>query len=148
MANLILRVNTGTLPTHLTKGSPLTHAEMDTNWTNLDDEIHQNIDDIADHEVRLVDVENKVTFAGPSYPAAPAPILGSTWFDTTTNTFYAWDGTQWSDTGQTTPIGATAPTPTTPGDMWYDTTTFSLYIWDGTVWVPVQAGCTLSLIHI
>lgn len=145
MADLTLRVLAGSRATHTTKGSPLTHPEMDTNWINLDDEIHQNIDDITQLQADVAVLQIMVTQTGTSPPTNYQ--TGSLWYDPSTDTLYCFNGTRWVDTGATAPAGVTFPAnaDSTAGDTFYHTGDLTFYVFDGTQWqplgptVPVQA---------
>ena len=129
------------------KGSPLTHLELDTNFENLDDEIHQSMSDIAALEADVIVLQNLAMVSGATPPATP--IQGSMWFDTGTNSLYVWDGAKWVNTGETAPAGPAAPTgPNTAGDTWFDTATLTYKVYDGTAWINlgnvIHSGATYT----
>ena len=135
MANLVLR---------LTKGSPLTHAELDANFTLLDDEIHTN-------EANIVALQNIATQVSTSAPTTNVdgtiPILqGAGWFNPVLNSFNIYDGTQWVDVGSSVQTGsfATPPTPATAGDTFYDPATTTMYAYDGSGWVPLGSSAPVQ----
>ena len=70
-------------------------------------------------------------FANESPPSRP--LVGQIWFNTTNNTAYAYDSTQWN------PIGSAASSPTAPpntnsGALWLKTPINQLYVYTGTEW--------------
>ena len=144
MANLVLRVAAGAPPTppgtYVTKNAALSYLEIDNNFINLDTEIHQNR---ADIDILI----NKSVTVSPTAPATP--ITGALWFNNLTNTLFCWDGTNWQDTGQTTPTGPNAPPGgATQGDTWYDTANNLMMYYDGTNWQPMGGGYIDSLLDV
>jgi hypothetical protein len=70
-------------------------------------------------------------FANTSPPSRP--LVGQIWFNTTDDTAYAYDGSNWN------PIGSAASSPTAPpntnsGALWLKTPINQLYVYTGTEW--------------
>ena len=72
--------------------------------------------------------------------AAPPvrPLRGQTWFNTTSNITYAYNGSDWSPIGAAT-LSATAPTSANSGELWLDTTLNQLKVYTGSEWVFIGA---------
>ena len=73
-------------------------------------------------------LENFANTAPPS-----RPLVGQIWFNTTDDTAYAYDGSNWN------PIGSAASSPTAPpntnsGALWLKTPINQLYVYTGTEW--------------
>jgi hypothetical protein len=73
-------------------------------------------------------LENFANTAPPS-----RPLTGQIWFNTTDDTAYAYDGSNWN------PIGSAASSPTAPpntnaGALWLKTPINQLYVYTGTEW--------------
>jgi hypothetical protein len=73
-------------------------------------------------------LENFANTAPPS-----RPMTGQIWFNTTNNTAYAYDGTQWNPIGSAA-SSATAPPNTNSGALWLKTPINQLYVYTGTEW--------------
>ena len=69
---------------------------------------------------------------------APAkPLAGQLWFDTTTKTLQAFNGTIFKSVSGAIP-SATAPITTNSiGDLWFDTTNDQVSVWNGTRWTLI-----------
>ena len=75
-------------------------------------------------------------FANAAPPARP--LRGQTWFNTTSNITYAYNGSDWSPIGAAT-LSATAPTSANSGELWLDTTLNQLKVYTGSEWVFIGA---------
>ena len=73
-------------------------------------------------------LENFANTAPPS-----RPITGQIWFNTTDNTAYAYDSTQWNPIGSAT-VSATEPPNTNAGALWLKTPINQLFVYTGTEW--------------
>jgi hypothetical protein len=73
-------------------------------------------------------LENFANTAPPS-----RPITGQIWFNTTDNTAYAYDGTQWNPLGSAV-VSATEPPNTNTGALWLKTPINQLFTYTGTEW--------------
>ena len=73
-------------------------------------------------------LENFANDAPPS-----RPLVGQIWFNTTDDTAYAYDGTQWNPIGSAA-VSASAPPNTNPGALWFKTPVNQLYVYTGTEW--------------
>ena len=140
MAALTLRVLSGTLGTQITKGSPLTHAEMDQNWLNLDAETHQNITDIAALQASTAQFELLLPTPGTAFPTAFT--TGTLWFDTASETLYCYSGSRWVNVGET--VQTVAPPNPTEGDTYYDPGTSMMYMWSNGAWETISAGAEVT----
>lgn len=59
----------------------------------------------------------------PNYASAPSsPVKGNVYFDTTTNSLYFYDGTNWRSTSPEVYTGTSAPSPRGDYEIWIDTT--------------------------
>jgi hypothetical protein len=70
-------------------------------------------------------------FASPSAPSRP--IVGQTWYNSTTNILSAYNGERWERIGSATSADI-APENPALGSFWYKTPVGVLYIWNGAVW--------------
>jgi hypothetical protein len=73
-------------------------------------------------------LENFANTAPPS-----RPLVGQIWFNTTNDTAYAYDGTQWNPIGSAT-VSISAPPNTNAGALWLRTPINQLYVYTGTEW--------------
>lgn len=73
-------------------------------------------------------LENFANTAPPS-----RPLVGQIWFNTTDDTAYAYDGTQWNPIGSAT-VSSAAPPNTNSGALWFKTPINQLYVYTGTEW--------------
>lgn len=73
-------------------------------------------------------LENFANDAPPS-----RPIVGQIWFNTSENTAYAYDGSQWNPIGSAT-VSSTTPANTNPGSLWFKTPVKQLYVYTGSEW--------------
>jgi hypothetical protein len=73
-------------------------------------------------------LENFANTAPPS-----RPITGQIWFNTTDDTAYAYDSTQWNPIGSAT-VSVTEPPNTNAGALWLKTPINQLFIYTGTEW--------------
>ena len=73
-------------------------------------------------------LENFANTAPPS-----RPIVGQIWFNTTDDTAYAYDGTQWNPIGSAA-VSATTPTNNNKGALWLKTPVNQLFVYTGTEW--------------
>jgi hypothetical protein len=73
-------------------------------------------------------LENFANTAPPS-----RPLSGQIWFNTTNDTAYAYDGTQWNPIGSAT-LSSSAPPNTNSGALWLKTPVNQLYVYTGTEW--------------
>ena len=73
-------------------------------------------------------LENFANTAPPS-----RPLVGQIWFNTTDDTAYAYDGTQWNPIGSAT-VSSSAPSNTNAGALWLKTPINQLYTYTGTEW--------------
>jgi len=70
-------------------------------------------------------------FANPAPPSRP--LTGQIWFNTTDDTVYAYDSTQWNPIGSAT-VSVTEPPNTNAGALWLKTPINQLFIYTGTGW--------------
>ena len=70
-------------------------------------------------------------FANTAPPSRPLP--GQIWFNTTNDTAYAYDGTQWNPIGSAA-VSVSAPPSTNAGALWLKTPINQLYVYTGTEW--------------
>jgi hypothetical protein len=73
-------------------------------------------------------LENFANTAPPS-----RPLIGQIWFNTTDDTAYAYDGSQWNPIGSAT-VSSSAPPNTNSGALWLKTPINQLYTYTGTEW--------------
>ena len=73
-------------------------------------------------------LENFANTAPPS-----RPLVGQIWFNTTDDTAYAYDGSNWNPIGSAT-LSSTAPLNTNSGALWLKTPVNQLYVYTGTEW--------------
>jgi len=73
-------------------------------------------------------LENFANTAPPS-----RPLVGQLWFNTTNNTAYAYDGSNWNPIGSAV-VSAVAPSNTNSGALWLKTPINQLYVYTGTEW--------------
>ena len=73
-------------------------------------------------------LENFANTAPPS-----RPMTGQIWFNTTNDTAYAYDGSNWNPIGSAT-SSTTAPPNTNSGALWLKTPINQLYVYTGTEW--------------
>jgi len=64
------------------------------------------------------------------------PVSGQTWFNTSTNNLYVYDGQYWSPVGNAVPADA-APENPAEGSFWLKQPDLSLHVWTGTDWLLV-----------
>ncbi len=80
-----------------------------------------------------------------SFAIAPiANSVGDTYYNTTDNGVYQWDGTSWVALYTINYLGsfATAPSPATAGNTYYNTTTNTLMVYNGTSWVSLSGDAS------
>lgn len=70
-------------------------------------------------------------FANTSPPSRP--LTGQIWFNTTDDTAYTYDGSQWNPIGAAT-VSASTPLNTNAGALWLKTPVNQLYVYTGTAW--------------
>ena len=70
-------------------------------------------------------------FANTAPPSRPLP--GQIWFNTTDDTAYAYDGSNWNPIGSAT-LSSSAPPNTNSGALWLKTPINQLYVYTGTEW--------------
>ena len=73
-------------------------------------------------------LENFANTAPPS-----RPLAGQIWFNTTDDTAYAYDGSNWNPIGSAT-VSISAPPNTNSGALWLKTPVNQLYVYTGTEW--------------
>ena len=73
-------------------------------------------------------LENFANIAPPS-----RPLVGQIWFNTTDDTAYAYDGSNWNPIGSAT-VSISAPPNTNSGALWLKTPINQLYVYTGTEW--------------
>ena len=73
-------------------------------------------------------LENFANTAPPS-----RPLVGQIWFNTTDDTAYAYDGSNWNPIGSAT-VSISAPPNTNAGALWLKTPINQLYVYTGTEW--------------
>jgi hypothetical protein len=73
-------------------------------------------------------LENFANTAPPS-----RPLVGQIWFNTTDDTAYAYDGSNWNPIGSAT-LSSAAPPNTNSGALWLKTPDNQLYVYTGTEW--------------
>jgi len=76
-----------------------------------------------------------------SATAPTSPTAGQTYYNTTDNKLYYYDGTSWN-TVATATSSTTPPTSPTVGQTYYNTTDSKFYYYNGTAWVAIDS--TLS----
>ncbi len=87
-----------------------------------------------------VDSQTATTPTGPTNPPVAGAKLGDVFYNTTTKSFYYFDGTDWKLITNT-PSGPTLPPTGNTGDTFYNTTTNALYVYNNGTWnsTKVQA---------
>ena len=70
-------------------------------------------------------------FANEAPPVRP--LAGQTWFNTTNNVVYVYDGIAWAPVGAAV-LDSVAPVVPNEGTLWLDTTANQLKIWLGSAW--------------
>jgi len=126
MPNLILR---------LVKGAPLTIAEVDDNFANLND-----------YKVEITSSTGSAILpVGSEEDRDVEPVAGYIRFNTDKGQFEGYDGTDWSTVGSAAvDISATAPENPEDGNLWWDSTTGNLKIYyddgSGLQWVDAFVG--------
>jgi hypothetical protein len=78
---------------------------------------------------------------GANTAAPGAPLTGQLWWDKTTNTLKAYNGTTFK-TISGAAASSTAPTSNATGDLWYDTVNAQLKVWSGTSWILIGPAFT------
>jgi hypothetical protein len=78
---------------------------------------------------------------GANTTAPGAPLTGQLWWDKTTNTLKAYNGTTFK-TISGAAASSTAPTSNATGDLWYDTVNAQLKVWSGTAWILIGPAFT------
>jgi hypothetical protein len=78
---------------------------------------------------------------GANTTAPGAPLTGQLWWDKTTNTLKAYNGTTFK-TISGAAASSTAPTSNATGDLWYDTVNAQLKVWSGTSWILIGPAFT------
>ena len=73
-------------------------------------------------------LENFANTAAPS-----RPLVGQIWFNTTDDTAYTYDGTQWNPIGSAT-VSVAEPPNTNAGALWLKTPINQLFVYTGTEW--------------
>lgn len=103
--------------------------------------------------IRMADLNDlKSTPSGPVFPTIPIPSLGDVFYNTTGNSLYYYNGTQWVGV-LSTPSGTTLPAVANSkaGDLFYDTSSGAnssvLKIFNGATntWDPVITDGSLTL---
>lgn len=69
-------------------------------------------------------------FAGGSQPSLP--ITGQTWYNTSTNVLYIYNGSTWQAAGGVLVSPTMPASGSNVGAFWYDSVNLQLYVWDGT----------------
>ncbi|MEI6143254.1 MAG: hypothetical protein WCP85_28510, partial [Mariniphaga sp.] len=87
-----------------------------------------------------VDLKTATTPSGPTNPPAAGANVGDVFYNTATNSFYYFDGTNWKLISNV-PSGPTLPPTGNAGDTFYNTSNNTLYVSNGTTWnsTKVQA---------
>ena len=75
-------------------------------------------------------------FANTTANAPASPLVGQTFYDTTTNQLKVYDGAQFKTTGSAV-NSQTSPSSAAQGDLWYDTANGQLYVYSGSAWILV-----------
>ena len=90
-----------------------------------------------------VDAKTASTPSGPTNPPAAGANVGDVFYNTTTKSFYYFDGTNWKIISGVS-VGTTNPPTGLPGETFYNTTTNTFYVYDNGTWNPtkVQANWT------
>ena len=78
-----------------------------------------------------VDAQTATTPTGPTNPSGAN--VGDVFYNTTTKSFYYFDGTDWKLISGV-PSGPTFPSTGNPGDTFYNTTTDALYVFNNGTW--------------
>ena len=73
--------------------------------------------------------------------APTTPLIGQTWWNSSTKVMSVWNGTVWKTISSAT-SSASAPTSNVQGDLWYDTTNQQLNVYSGTAWILVGPAFT------
>lgn len=71
-------------------------------------------------------------FAGTSQPTLP--LIGQTWFDTTSNLLKVYTGSTWQAAGGVLVSSSLPSNPANLGAFWYDPINMQMYVWNGAVW--------------
>ena len=89
---------------------------------------------INDDIIRLLENGSNTTAPG-------APLVGQLWWDQTTDTMKAYNGTTFKVISGAT-ASASAPTSNVAGDLWYDSTNAQLNVYSGTAFILVGPAYT------
>jgi hypothetical protein len=89
---------------------------------------------INDDIIRLLENGSDTTAPG-------APLVGQLWWDQTTDTMKAYNGTTFKVISGAT-ASASAPTSNVAGDLWYDSTNAQLNVYSGTAFILVGPAYT------
>jgi hypothetical protein len=73
--------------------------------------------------------------------APTTPLIGQTWWNSSTKVMSVWNGTVWKTISSAT-SSATAPTSNVQGDLWYDTTNQQLNVYSGSTFILVGPAFT------
>jgi len=71
-------------------------------------------------------------FAGTSQPTLP--LIGQTWFDTTSNLLKVYTGSTWQAAGGVLVSSSLPSNPANIGAFWYDNINMQMYVWNGAAW--------------
>lgn len=103
-------------------------------WFNPDTGEVQVPSDMSPTGFQLVDPLIRSDFSPTDIP------IGTSWFDTSTDTLNLWNGLMWIAVPYTT-----QPIRNTKGDLWLNTTDNILRSWNGKAWVPADSKITAEL---
>ena len=78
---------------------------------------------------------------GSNSTAPGAPLTGQLWWDTSSGTMKAYNGTTFKVISGAT-AATTAPTSSVAGDLWYDSTNAQLNVYSGSTWILVGPAYT------
>ncbi|GEM_PF-757004 len=94
-----------------------------------------------------VDAKTATTPTGPTNPPAAGASVGDVFYNTSTKSFYYFDGTDWKLISGV-PTGTTLPPTGNPGDTFYNSTTNTLYVYNNGTWnsTKVQANWTENVV--
>ena len=112
-----------------TKGSPLTNAEVDANFDNLNS-----------YKVERSSTTGSAYLpSGTTAQRTGSSVAGEVRYNTSTQKFEGY-GSAWGNLGGGAAIGDTAPSNPGTGDLWWNSLDGHLYVYYGSIWVDAFAG--------
>jgi hypothetical protein len=136
-----------TIVTRAGKGSPLTHNEVDANFTNLNSDKIESGDTVASLTLTAVDVADKITHTGDTNTSIRFPAADTVTVETAGSERVRVDSSGNVGIGTSSPARtlhvndvmrleprATAPSSPSKGDIYFDSSDDKLKCYDGTVW--------------